>query len=138
MLQTGSRRAKWRNARKALLVALSVAGCASSPENIKPTYTSEDHYLGLTCEQLGQESQRLNDALKTASEKQKSASSKDALGVFLIGMPLGSMSGEDIGPEVARLKGEVEAVQRAQNRKGCSESKSNSTSAAPSTDTPAQ
>jgi hypothetical protein len=92
----------------------------------------------LTCEQLGQESQRLNDALKTASEKQKSASSKDALGVFLIGMPLGSMSGEDIGPEVARLKGEVEAVQRAQNRKGCSESKSNSTSAAPSTDTPAQ
>jgi hypothetical protein len=90
----------------------------------------------LTCEQLGQESQRLNDALKTASEKQKAASSKDAAGVFLIGMPLASMSGEDIGPEVARLKGEAEAVQRAQNKKGCMESKPAPTSAAPSTDEP--
>lgn len=87
---------RWCRAGVALSLAVSVAGCASSPERIKPTYVSEDRYLGWTCEQLAAESQRLADALTVASEKQKKASKGDAVGVFLIGLPVSSMSGGDI------------------------------------------
>ncbi len=114
-----SNRSRRFRAGVAVGLAVFVAGCASRPEHIKPTYVSEDRYLGWTCEQLTVESHRLADALAVASEKQKKTASGDAAGVFLIGLPVSSMSGGDIEPEVARLKGETEAVQRASDKQGC-------------------
>jgi len=39
--------------------------------------------------------------------------------VVLIGLPVASLSGDNIAPEIARLKGEQEAVQKAKLRQGC-------------------
>lgn len=102
-----------------VITAISVAGCASSPERIAPADVSEIPYLSWSCQQLDEESARLGAALATASEKQKKASENDALGVFLIALPVASMSGDDIEPEVARLKGEIEAVRRTSIKNNC-------------------
>ena len=45
--------------------------------------------------------------------------SQRPVGVIFLGLPTGSMSGGNIAPEIARLKGEIEAVNRAQRIKGC-------------------
>ncbi len=104
-----------------IIVASSVAACASSPEHIAPAKVSEEPYLAWTCERLGEESYRLRDALAVASAKQQRASEDDAAGVFLIGLPVGSMTGGDVSAEVSRLKGESAAVRKAGATNGCNE-----------------
>jgi hypothetical protein len=103
----------------AAALALTAAACAKAPESIAPAYVSDVGYQGYTCPQLGKKSQQLTSTLAAASVKQNHARSRDAVGVFLIGLPLASMSGGDIAPEIARLKGEQEAVGKASLRKGC-------------------
>lgn len=41
------------------------------------------------------------------------------VGVILIGLPVPSMSGDNIAPEIARLKGEQEAFRKAMALKEC-------------------
>ncbi|WP_281405000.1 hypothetical protein [Nitratireductor sp. XY-223] len=38
----------------------------------------------------------------------------DVVGVILIGLPVSSLSGDNIAPQIARLKGEKEAIRQAQ------------------------
>lgn len=104
-----------------IIIAMSLAACASSPEGIAPAKVSEEPYLTWSCERLGEESYRLRDALAAASAEQQRAARNDALGVFLIGLPIASMSGGDVSPEVSRLKGESAAVRKAASQNGCSE-----------------
>jgi len=103
-----------------LLVALGV-GCAPTPESIAPAYVSEVPYQSWTCTQLGEEMHRLNGALATASVQQNSARSNDIAGVILLGLPVGSMSGQSIAPMIAMYKGQQEAVHRASIRNNCAE-----------------
>lgn len=96
-----------------------MCGCAKSPESISPAYISDVPYRNWSCSQLGQEELRLNEALSVASAQQKKARTNDTVGVILIGLPVSSLSGDNIAPEIARLKGELEAVNRAANLKNC-------------------
>ena len=95
------------------LGCLAAAACAPTPESIQPSYVSEVPYQSWTCQQLGEELIRLSAALATASVQQSSARSNDVAGVLLLGLPMGSMSGQSIAPQIARYKGEQEAVNRA-------------------------
>lgn len=95
-------------------------GCAPTPESIQPAHVSEVPYQSWTCQQLGEEQVRLSNALSTASTQQNTARSNDVAGVILLGLPVGSMSGQSIAPQIARYKGEQEAVQRASIRNHCS------------------
>jgi hypothetical protein len=107
---------------RALLIAgmaATLAACAAAPESIPASYVSEVTYQHFTCPQLGEESSRLSTALVTASKQQHQARAGDTFGVILIGLPVSSMSGGNIAPEVARLKGESEAVRRAIITKRC-------------------
>lgn len=103
----------------ATLTLLSLVGCAKSPESIAPSYISDVGYQSWQCKQLAEEDQRLAAALSTASAQQKNARTNDTVGVLLIGLPVSSMSGDNIAPEIARLKGEREAVNRAMKAKSC-------------------
>ncbi|WP_459630117.1 hypothetical protein [Alsobacter sp. R-9] len=76
-------------------------------------------YQNWSCRQLGEESQRLSAALATASAQQEKARTNDIVGVVLIGLPVSSMSGDNIAPEIGRLKGEQEAVRKATITKNC-------------------
>ena len=104
-----------------LLLFLGVAACAPTPESIQPAYISEVPYQSWTCQQLGEELGRLSNALSTASSQQNTARSNDIAGVILLGLPVGSMSGQSITPQIARYKGEQEAVNKAMIKNSCGE-----------------
>jgi hypothetical protein len=97
----------------------AVTACAKSPESIAPAYVSEINFQHWNCVQLGEESARLSQALAQASTQQENARTNDTVGVILIGLPVSSLSGDNIAPEIARLKGETEAVRKVSIGKGC-------------------
>lgn len=103
----------------ATLAALWLAGCAANPDSIRPAYVNPIGYEAMTCQQLGVEGARLRDAYAAASAQQHRAHNGDVLGIVLVGLPVSSMIGEDIGPQVARLKGEWLTLTRVAASKGC-------------------
>jgi len=102
-----------------LLLTLGCSGCAVAPEFIPPSYVSPFTYQNWSCEQLAEESHRLVSAYATAAARQQQAHTGDAVGVLLLGLPVSSMSGQNIAPEIGRLKGEHEALARVAIHKGC-------------------
>ena len=103
-----------------IIMAFLVGGCAKSPESISPAYVSEVGYQSWRCDQLAAESGRLSAALATASTQQENARTTDAVGIILVGLPVSSLSGDNIAPQIARLKGESEAVRKVLIAKSCS------------------
>ena len=93
--------------------------CAAKPESIAPAYISEMSYRDWTCEQLAQEQLRLAAALSAACDAQRRARANDTVGVIFLGLPVSSLSGSNMASEVARLKGELQALQIAATRKNC-------------------
>ena len=100
-----------------LAIAVSLVGCATAPENIAPAYISEMTYMSYTREQLSQEQSRLVSALAATSEAQRRARSGDTVGIIFLGLPTSSLSGSNMASEVARLKGELQALQKAATMK---------------------
>lgn len=100
-------------------IALAVAGCATRPENIQPAYVTTVTYQTWTCQQLGEEDARLNAAYATAAVAQNHARSNDTVGVLLLGLPVASLSGENIAPQIASLKGQQDAVHQTEILKNC-------------------
>lgn len=96
-----------------------LAGCAKNPESISPMAMPVNAYSGLTCDQLAAEHQRSSYALASVESQQRQAVTGDAVGVFLIGVPMSSLTGADKEGLVAQHKGEVIAIQAAQRRQGC-------------------
>jgi hypothetical protein len=76
-------------------------------------------YQGWSCSQLGQEVVRVDAALTVASEQQKKARSNDVAGVILIGLPVSSLSGDNIAPQIASLKGQKQAIEQVMITKNC-------------------
>jgi hypothetical protein len=116
--------------------AIMLGACAASPEDIPPAYVSDATYADWTCEQLAKENQELSAALASASQQQEDARTNDTVGVIFLGLPIGSMTGDNVAPEVARLKGHTNAVQQAMIRKDCSAT-TTATSADPAAVAPA-
>jgi hypothetical protein len=98
----------------------ALAACAKSPESISAAYISDVTYRPLSCQDLAVESARVNEALARASTQQENARTNDTVGVLLIGVPVSSLSGDNIAPEIARYKGEQEAINRVVAQKHCS------------------
>lgn len=103
----------------ASLSLLLLAACAKDPESIAPSYVSEVGYRSWNCTQLAEESGRVGEALSRASTQQSNARSNDIVGVVLIGLPVSTLSGDNIAPEVARLKGEQETLRKVMISKSC-------------------
>ena len=95
-----------------VLVAL-LAGCASRPDAIAPADVSATEYQGLNCSQTTSLLSEKRNALTEAERQQNRAATGDALGVFLVLVPLGTVFGEDNEGVVAQYKGEVAALERA-------------------------
>ncbi|ARP67789.1 hypothetical protein A9K65_015555 [Mesorhizobium sp. WSM1497] len=74
-------------------VLASLAGCATPPDRISGIPNSGP------CTQADRE------RLAVITNQQNKAATGDALGVFLIGVPVASMSGGDHEAEIAILKG---------------------------------
>ena len=102
-----------------LIPAILISGCAKSPDSIAPAYTSPTAYNGWSCQQLAEENVRVSHALATASAQQNNARTGDIVGVALIGMPVSTLSGDNIAPQIADLKGQRDALMRARLDRKC-------------------
>lgn len=103
----------------AMLVAMAAAGCAKNPDAIVALNMPANAYAGLSCEQLATEHRRSSDALASVSQQQRQAATGDAVGVFLIGVPVSSLSGGDKEGLVAQHKGEIVAIEGAMRAGAC-------------------
>jgi hypothetical protein len=102
-----------------IIGAAALSACASSPKSIAPQYVSTFQYAGLTCNQLNLEMERAQNALAMASKAQSSARASDLLSIALLGMPTSTLSGANQAPYIGKLKGDVEAMMRANTQKNC-------------------
>lgn len=99
--------------------ALILSSCAKSPESIAPAYVSPLIYQDYSCNQLAEESARVERALAQTSEQQRNARSNDTLGVIFLGLPVSTLSGGNVADQVAQLKGEQESLQTTVIKKNC-------------------
>ncbi len=103
----------------ALAVVLAVAGCAKRPDAIVPADIPMAAYSGSACPALAQELIKEQTNLAAVSKQQDQAATGDAVGVFLLGVPMSSTFGGDKEGQVAVAKGKVNAIEMAMKSKGC-------------------
>lgn len=96
-----------------------LTSCAQSPGSIQAAYVSPVTYSNWSCRQITEEQARLNGALAVASQQQEQARSNDTAAVIFFGLPLASMSGANVAPQIARYKGEQEATRLAGISQDC-------------------
>lgn len=106
------------------LAALVLGGCASSSKEISAAYISPMTYDSYNCEQLSAEMQRISSRVQQVSGSVDSRASNDSVamgvGLVLFWPALFFLKGD--GPEaqeLARLKGEYDAVNQTAIRKQC-------------------
>jgi len=83
------------------------AACAKNPESIAPVLMPGGMYNHMTCDQARAERLRLGDILAALETRQRSAETGDAIGVFLIGVPVASLTGGDRAGLIAAERGKV-------------------------------
>ncbi len=98
---------------------LLMSACAKQPDQIAAVDVGADSYSRSSCAQLVSEKTKIAQELENLSARQKSAASGDAWGVFLLGLPLSSMSGGDQEALIAVAKGKVQAIDRQIVAKNC-------------------
>lgn len=113
-----------------LKIAVAVAaagllcGCASKSAEIQASYVSPVLYQNLTCQQLNVEAQNVSQRAMMASGVQDKKAGQDAavmaVGLIVFWPALFFTSGDGAAAaEVARLKGEMEAIEKASVANNC-------------------
>lgn len=102
----------------AIAIALTLIGCANRPESIRASFVSHEKFTHLDCAGLATRMVDTRAELDKYAKLQDSKANGDAFGVFLLGIPFSKLSGDHEG-DVARLKGEVEAIDTAQVKNKC-------------------
>ena len=99
--------------------ALTVSACAKRPDQIAAIQMEDSTYSRLSCKQLAREETKIRNNLDAMSADQNSAATKDAWGVFLLGLPVSSMSGGDKEALIGVAKGKLDAIDLVQVDKDC-------------------
>lgn len=95
-----------------------LAACANRPESIRASHVSFEKFMDQECTGLITKMADARSNLAKFSEMQNSKANGDAVGVFLLGIPFSKLSG-DHEADVAKWKGEIEAIETAQIKKKC-------------------
>lgn len=108
----------------ALSAAVLLCGCATPPEKIQASYVSPILYQNLACEQLALEATNISRRASEAAGVQNKKAGQDAavvaVGVIIFWPALFFANGDGASAaEVARLKGEMQAIEDASTVKGC-------------------
>ncbi|MDX1716037.1 MAG: hypothetical protein R3287_03945 [Anderseniella sp.] len=101
-----------------------VSGCASKSSDIQAAYVSPIQYQQYSCDQLLAEGQRLSARAAVVSGQQDDKRTSDAVmtgvAVVVFWPALFALEGDgQTAAELARLKGELEAVEKASIQKNC-------------------
>jgi len=103
-----------------IAVAVTLTACAKRPDAISATTIPMAAYQNLDCVQLADELILENEKLAALSKSQNEAATADAIGVFLVGVPAGSVTGNDKEGQLSVSKGKIIAIESASKAKGCS------------------
>ena len=95
-----------------------LVGCADRPSKISASFISHEKYMDLSCSELTNKMSNARAELAKFTDMQNTKANTDAATVFLVLVPLTSMTGDHAG-DVARWKGEVEAIDTAQIKLKC-------------------
>lgn len=95
-----------------------LASCANRPDSIHASYVSHEKYMQFDCSELAGKMAYARTELERNSQIQNDKANVDAMGVFLLGVPFSKLTG-DVEGEIARLKGEIEAIDTAQIKQKC-------------------
>lgn len=106
------------------LVALGVMGCAKSADKVAASYVSPLTYNQYDCSQINMEAQRVSSRAQELTGAQNNKATGDAVATtvsLIVFWPaLFFIGGDDhTTAELARLKGEMEAIERASIEKKC-------------------
>jgi len=101
-----------------LTACLLGAACANRPDSIHASYVSHEKYAGLDCPTLALRMFGTRHQLAMQSQVQNAKADGDAVGVFFLGIPFSKLSG-DVEGEIARLKGEILAIETATIKSKC-------------------
>lgn len=104
--------------------AIALGACAKPADQIAPAYVSPLQYEKYSCGQLAEEAQRISARAAQAAGVQDQRASSDAVmttvGAIIFWPALFAVGGNDAQTyELARLKGEMEAIEQASIRKNC-------------------
>ena len=100
------------------LAALLLTACATRPESISASYISHEKYMGQDCTQLSLQQSEARTQLTKFSSMQDTKANLDAATVLFVLIPASKLAGDHAG-DVAKYKGEVEAVETALVKTGC-------------------
>jgi len=106
----------------ALLPIIILSGCATRPESISASFVSHEKYIANDCMQLATNMADARADLQKYSSMQDTKANLDAATVFFVLIPASKLSGDHAG-DVAKYKGEVEAIETAQIKNGCKKTK---------------
>lgn len=101
------------------LALFAVTSCAKRPNAIVPVDVANSTYEGFSCLQLAQEQAKEQEKLAALSKKQNGAANVDALGVFLVGIPVGSLANADVEGQIAVSKGRLVSMGNVLISKRC-------------------
>lgn len=126
----------------ATIALMLLPACASRPENVVASHVSTSRYADRTCKSLARELDEVQDALRAQSAKLNDKATQDAvvtgIGVVLF-WPVLFALGNNAGLEgdVARLKGEEQAIRKQMRDADCELPAAKSSSVNSAADAPA-
>lgn len=89
---------------------VAVAACAQSPDSVAPASMPSNMYSSMSCQSAATERTVTAQNLAALEAKQRSAVVGDAVGVFLIAVPVSSLTGGDKAGLLAVEKGKIIAL----------------------------
>ena len=108
-----------------LLIGLAISACAKKAENVAAAYVSPLAYQQFNCQQLVEEAGRVSQQateLAGVQDRKRTGDIVATTAAIIVFWPAAFLVGGDDAQtaELARLKGEFEAIQRVSVEKGCS------------------
>lgn len=98
-----------------LVASAGLSACAKSPSAVAPVSMGAA-FDGVPCNQVVATLNTERQRVSSLSGQQRAAATGDAVGVFLLFIPVGSVVGGDVEGELATAKGKVLALEgRARN-----------------------
>lgn len=87
-----------------------IAACAASPDSIAPV-SMGNAFAGYDCRAAAADLAAERQNLAALEDKQRGAAAGDAIGVFLIGVPVSSLTGGNKAGDIGATKGKVLALE---------------------------
>lgn len=103
----------------AAALAIALSGCAASPESIKPASIPTSEYAYLNCAQLAAFKITLTNAYQKVADQEDNARTLDAATMLTLGVPVGSMTHQNVPYQIWDLKGRIVAVEKLQAMDKC-------------------